>query len=483
MNPTITILEEENLFIQQFQLSNLSQLSYYVESKGIAAVINPVRDICFYSQLAISRNASIQFILLTEIPCDYISGHLTLQKLFQAQIFVGPQSNCKFECKTLKETESIILGDYQLKQIYTPGHSMESCCYLLEHVTQSFKPVAIFSGNTLLIGDTCGINTAIAQTIEDQTYLASLLYDSLRQKILILQDTIIIYPGHTSGFRLAPSVQNGQKDTLLNQKLVNKSLQEITREQFIQHLLKISTEVPKNYYFINELNRNLQLADDLENKLQQAKQLISVDELLKLQQQGSIILDCRPYADFLNGFIDKSVNMSLSTKIELWISMMYSCKNNNFVIICQIGKEEETFTRLARIGLDFAIKGTLQGGIDSYIQSGKVLQKVPNIDAAKFKNEIYQQQAPYSMDVRDEQDFQVGHLDNSLNVPISQMSEAFSSNIDHFPKDQPIYVFCNGGGRAPLGCSILKANGYQNVVHVVGGMSKLKENGIQLIKE
>ncbi|KAL4483344.1 hypothetical protein ABPG72_007986 [Tetrahymena utriculariae] len=483
MNPTITILEEENLFIQQFQLSNLSQLSYYVECKGIAAVINPVRDICMYSQLAISRNASIQFVLLTEIPCDYISGHLNLQKLLQPQIFVGPQSNCKFEYKTLKETEVILLGDYQLRQIYTPGHSMESCCYLLENATQNCKPLAIFSGNTLLMGDTCGINTAQAQTIEDQTYLASLLYDSLRNKILTLQDTIVIYPGHTSGYRLAPTTQNGLKDTLLNQKLVNKSLQEITREQFIQQILKISTEVPKNYYFISQLNRDLLQADELESKLQQARQYVSVDEFLKLQQQGSIILDCRPYADFLNGFIEKSVNMTLSTKIELWISMMYSCKNNNFVIICQTGKEEETFTRLARIGLDFAIKGTLQGGIDTYIQSGKLLQKVPNIDAAKFKNEIYQQQAPYSMDVRDEQDFQAGHLENSLNVPICQMSEAFSSNIDHFPKDQPVYVFCNGGGRAPIGCSVLMSNGYQNVVHVVGGMSKLKENGIQLTKE
>ena len=456
--------------IDQIYTGCLAQGAYYIQSGREAVIIDPLREVAPYIQKAERNGARIKYVLETHFHADFVSGHLDLAKKTGATIVYGPQAAPAFEAYIARDGEELKLGDVTIEVIHTPGHTMESTCYLLKN--ESGKPVALFSGDTLFIGDVG--RPDLAQKVNeslDQEKLASLLYDSLRNKIMPLPDDVIVYPAHGAGSACGKNMSRETSDTLGHQKKTNYALRaDMTRKEFIKEVTEGLTE-PPSYFPLNVL-MNIKGYESIDQVLERGQQALEPDEFeAAANDTGALILDTRSAEIFARGFIPNSINIGIDGSFAPWVGALIPDITQEILLVTEEGREEEVVTRLARVGYDHTI-GFLKGGFDAWKEAGKEIDHVPSVTAEELV-ELAEKKALHIVDVRKESEFEEGHIKGAINAPLDHINESMAK----LDKDQTYYLHCAGGYRSMVFNSILRARGFDNLVDVKGGYKVLAATG------
>ncbi|MBL7735370.1 MAG: MBL fold metallo-hydrolase [Chitinophagaceae bacterium] len=456
--------------IEQIYTGCLAQGAYYIESKGEVAIIDPLREVQPYIARADRNGAKIKYVLETHFHADFVSGHIDLARKTGAAIVYGPTAKPSFDAYIAKDNEELPLGDIKIRVLHTPGHTMESVCYLL--INEKGKPVGLFSGDTLFIGDV-GRPDLAQKVSADLTpeKLAGHLYDSLRNKILPLPDDIVIYPAHGAGSACGKNMSKETVDTLGNQKATNHALRPgLSREDFIKEALTGLTESPA-YFPLNVL-MNIRGYDSIDQVLQRGKQAFSPDEFEEVANQtGALILDTRNVESFKRGFIPNSIFIGIDGNFAPWVGALIPDIKQQILLVAEPGREEEAITRLARVGYDHCI-GYLEGGFEAWKNAGKEIDAIDAITPEALAEMAEKNDLPI-LDVRRQSEYDSEHALGAINMPLDHINDHTVDMI----KDKTYYVHCEGGYRSVIFNSILKARGYDNLVDVSGGFKKLKESG------
>jgi hydroxyacylglutathione hydrolase len=457
--------------IEQIYTGCLAQGAYYLESDGEAAVIDPLREVQPYVEKAERRNAKIKYVFETHFHADFVSGHQDLAAKTGAQIVYGPtEMNLGFEATIAKDNQEFPLGKAKIRVLHTPGHTMESVCYLL--INEEGKEKAIFTGDTLFIGDVGRPDLAQKVSSElTQEKLAGHLYDSLRNKLMPLSDDLIVYPAHGAGSACGKNMSKETSDTLGNQKKVNYALQDMSKEQFIKEVLTGLTPPPA--YFPQNVMMNIRGYESIDAVMERGEKPLSPEEFeTAANETGALILDTRAPQDFAKGFIPNSINIGIDGSFAVWVGAMIPDLKQEILLVTEEGREEEVITRLARVGYDFAI-GYLKGGFESWKESGKEVDSIESISVAELAEIKSRDPQIQLLDVRKESEYKSEHVVGAENTPLDFINESMAQ-VD---KDKTYYVHCAGGYRSMIFNSILRARGYQNLVDVKGGFKDLKESG------
>lgn len=457
--------------IEQIYTGCLAQGAYYIESDGEAAVIDPLREVQPYIEKADRRNAKIKYVFETHFHADFVSGHQDLAAKTGAQIVYGPtEMHMGFDATIAKDSQEFLLGKIKIRVLHTPGHTMESVCYLL--INEEGKEEAIFTGDTLFIGDVGRPDLAqkvIADLTQDK--LAGHLYDSLRNKIMPLPDDLIVYPAHGAGSACGKNMSKETSDTLGNQKKTNYALQEMTKEQFIKEVLTGLTPPPA--YFPQNVRMNIQGYDSIDTVMERGERPLTPEEFeAAANETGALILDTRAPEIFAEGFVPNSINIGIDGSFAVWVGAMIPDLKQQILIVAEEGREEEVITRLARVGYDFAI-GYLKGGIQSWLQSGKEVDSIRSISVEELADIKSEDTEVQLLDVRKQSEFVSEHVVGAANAPLDFINDSMGK-VD---KDKTYYVHCAGGYRSMIFNSILRARGYHNLIDVKGGFKDLKESG------
>lgn len=457
------------MHIEQFYTSCLSEAAYYIESNGEAAIIDPLRDIKSYIDIAKERNCTIKYIFETHFHADFVSGHLELQKATGATIVYGPNAKTNFPIYQAKDGEVISIGNIGVKILHTPGHTMESTCYLLQD--ESGKPHCIFTGDTLFLGDVGRPDLAqkgAELTMED---LAGTLYDSLQSKIIPLPDDLIVYPAHGAGSSCGKSLSKETFDTLGNQKKTNYALQPQTKEEFVKAVIE-GLAAPPQYFPINaQINKSGY--GSLDSITTSGLTALSNAEVAKLSfQEDVFLLDTRNELVFTQGFVPNSINIGLNGRFAEWAGSLIPF-DKKIIIIAEKGKVEESIIRLARVGLDNII-GHLAGGFEAWQEAGLPIDLIIDIEADELAMDIVHDGNAVVVDVRKESEFADGHIDIAKNLPLSEMTDP--GNLSFIDEKDNMYIHCAGGYRSVIAASMLKKQGYHNLRNVLGGWASIKNN-------
>ena len=454
--------------IEQIYTGCLAVAAYYIESNGEAAIIDPLRETAPYIRKAEKDNARIKYIFETHFHADFVSGHVELAEKTGATIVYGPKANCGFNCYSATDGEAFKVGKVTLKVLHTPGHTPESTTYLL--LDEEGKQHCIFTGDTLFIGDVGRPDLAIKSDVTQED-LAGMLYDSLRTKIMVLPDDLIVYPAHGAGSACGKSMSKETFDTLGHQKLVNYALQPITKQQFIKEITDGLLPAPQ--YFAKNAMMNKEGAGSLDKVYAHGLKKLSAAEFeVIVEEAGALVLDTRDPQVFAKGFIPNSINVGLNGQFAPWIGALITDLNQAIVIVCDEGKEEETVRRLARVGYDNTL-GYLNGGIANWQNAGKVIDTVTSISADEFANR-YATNELHVLDVRKPGEYAGGHVANAENKPLDFINE-WTGDLN---RDETYYVHCAGGYRSMIASSILKARGFENLVEVQGGYGAIAKTSI-----
>lgn len=453
--------------VEQIYTGCIAHAAYYIESNGVAAVFDPLREVQPYLDRAASDNAKIKYVFETHFHADFVSGHLDLQKKAGSEIVFGPGAKPAYKATTATDGQIFELGDYKIKVIHTPGHTMESTTYLL--IDENGDEHGIITGDTLFIGDVGRPDLAqhvVSELTEEK--LAGHLYDSLRNKIMPLSDDLIVYPNHGAGSACGKMMSKETTDTLGNQKKVNYALQEMTKAEFIKTLLTGLTAPPG--YFPQNVLMNIKGYESLDTVMDRATKPLSPDAFeLLANESGALMLDTRNASDFARGFIPNSINIGLDGNFAQWVGEMIPDVKQEILLITDAGKEEESITRLSRVGYDFTI-GYLKDGFKSWSQSGKDVETINRITSQEFEKQ-YNTEKPLVIDVRKESEYNSEHVIDAVNVPLNQINQ----HLSQFPKEKPFIVHCAGGYRSMIASAILKQRGWDNFVDVIGGFKDIKE--------
>jgi glyoxylase-like metal-dependent hydrolase (beta-lactamase superfamily II)/rhodanese-related sulfurtransferase len=457
--------------IEQIYTGCLAQGAYYIESNGEAIVIDPLREVQPYIQKAERNNAKIKYVFETHFHADFVSGHIDLAKATGAKIVYGPTANPDFEAHIATDGEELKLGNVTFKVLHTPGHTMESTCYLLKD--ENGKDVAIFTGDTLFIGDVGRPDLAqkvVADLTQDK--LAGYLYDSLRKKIMPLADELIVYPAHGAGSACGKNMSKETSDTLGHQKATNYALRaNMTKEEFIKEVLTGLTAPPQ--YFPLNVMMNIHGYDSITEVIERGTHALSVDAFeTAANETGALILDTRDPQIFAKGFIPNSINIGVDGSFAPWVGTMIPDIKHEILLVTEPGREEEVVTRLARVGYDYAI-GYIKGGFDEWKKSGKEIDSIKSINADEFAEIIKKNPDTNILDVRKKSEYDSEHLAKAENTPLDFINDSMLK-VD---KNKSYYVHCAGGYRSMIFASILKARGYDNLIDVNGGFKALKETG------
>lgn len=456
--------------IEQIYTGCLAQGAYYITSNGDAVIIDPLREVEPYVKRAEKDKVKIKYVLETHFHADFVSGHLDLAKQTGATIVYGPTAQPAFEAYIAKDGEELKVGDLVIKVLHTPGHTMESTCFLLKD--ENGNDVAIFTGDTLFIGDV-GRPDLAQKVAEDLTQdkLAGYLYDSLHNKILPLADDIIVYPAHGAGSACGKNMSKETTDTLGRQKKVNYALQPMSKEEFIKKVTDGLTPPPA--YFPENVRMNIQGYESFENVLDRGLSSLSPEEFEDAANQYSaLILDTRSADQFAAGFIPNSINIGVEGSFAPWVGALIPDVQQPILLVADPGKEEEVVTRLARVGYDNTL-GFLQGGFDTWLQEGREVDTIESISVEELVRRKKEEGELHILDVRKPGEFESEHVVNAENVPLDYINE----QIDEVSKDKTYYVHCAGGYRSMIFTSILRARGYENLVDVKGGFKSIKDSG------
>lgn len=458
--------------VQQIYTGCLAQGAYYIESDGEVAIIDPLREVNPYLDKAKKDKAKIKYIFETHFHADFVSGHLTLAKETGAPIIYGPQANPDFESITAKDGQEFPLGNSTIVALHTPGHTLESTTYLLRDKTG--KDIAIFSGDTLFLGDVG--RPDLAQKGKDMTQedLAGMLFDSLRNKIMPLSDDITVYPAHGAGSACGKNMMKETVDTLGNQKKMNYALREdMTREEFIEEVTNGLLPPPK--YFPLNVKMNKSGYDDIETVLDRGMKALTPEAYEVLANEAdALILDVRHQDEFVKGHIPQSIFIGLDGGFAPWVGALIGDTSQPLLIIAPEGREEEAITRLSRVGFDNTL-GYLKGGFDAWKKTGKEYDIISGVNAETLKT-LIRDNTTSVFDVRKEGEYISEHILGAQNTPLDFLND----HLTQFPEKEPFYIHCAGGYRSVIAASILKKRGIHNLVDIKGGFKAIKEIGIKL---
>jgi hydroxyacylglutathione hydrolase len=458
--------------IEQIYTGCIAQAAYYLESNGEAAIFDPLREVQPYIEKAKKDNAAIKYIFETHFHADFVSGHLDLAQKTGAQIIYGPTAQPAFSAVIATDGQEFKVGNYTIKAIYTPGHTLESTCYLLLDENNSMH--GIITGDTLFIGDVGRPDLAQALT-EDltQEVLASHLFDSLRNKIMVLPDNLIVYPSHGAGSACGKNMSKETTDTLGNQKLVNYALRaDMSREEFIAELLDGLGRPPA--YFPQNVMMNIHGYASLDTVINKGNIGLTPAQFEALANtSGALVLDVRHEDDFSFAHIPGSIFIGLNGSFAPWVGALIMDVNQPLLLVAPEGKETETITRLARVGFDNTL-GYLDGGIAAWQQAGFEADSVASVTVEDFAN-IFDEAKTIVVDSRKPGEFDGGHVVNALNIPLDFVNEQLSD----VPVDTEFYLHCAGGYRSVIMASILKARGYHNMINVEKGFGGIKNTSVK----
>jgi hydroxyacylglutathione hydrolase len=453
------------MFIKQLYTNCLSEAAYYIESEGEAAIIDPLRDVEEYLYLAKERNVTIKYILETHFHADFVSGHIDLSKATNAPIIFGPRAETRFPVTIAKDGEIFSVGKIQLQVLHTPGHTIESTCYLLKD--ENGKNHAIFTGDTLFVGDVGRPDLFSGELNKEE--LAGLLYESLQQKIMPLEDDVIVYPAHGPGSSCGKNLGADTFSTIGSQKQSNYALQQKTKEDFIKAVTEGLPEVPS--YFPINAKINKEGYESLDKVLQSGLTALSIEDFKNRIKDDVIVLDTRSADTFTDGFIPGSISIGLEGKFAEWAGSLLPF-DKPIILVTEAGKERETIVRLARVGFS-KIEGYLEGGFDAWKQAGEKIDLIINVEADELAMDIPFDDNLVVIDVRKEVEFGDGHVKGAINIPLSEMTDPGSmANIED---NHNLYVHCGGGYRSVIAASLLKRQGIHNLRNVIGGWAKIKE--------
>lgn len=458
--------------VEQIYTGCLAQGAYYVESEGEAVVIDPLRETAPYIEKAKKDGAKIKYIFETHFHADFVSGHVSLAEKTGAQIVFGPSAKTGYTSLVAKDGEEFTVGAIKVKVLHTPGHTQESSTFLL--IDEKGKEQAIFSGDTLFIGDVGRPDLAVKSDLS-QSDLAGMLYESLRTKIMTLPDDVTVYPGHGAGSACGKNISKETFDSLGNQKAFNYALRaDMSKKDFIIEVTTGLTAPPQ--YFPKNAVMNKEGYADIDEVLNQGTRALSFEEFEAIaNDSGALLLDTRSPQVFKDGFIPNSINIGIDGGFAPWVgALIVDLKQPILLIVCK-GRAEEVVTRLSRVGYDNTL-GYLKGGIEACKESGVELDSIESIDADEFKNRIKGNLKV--LDARKESEFASEHIDDSKveNFPL----DSINVNMNLLDKSKEYHIHCAGGYRSMITASILKSRGFENVIDVKGGFKSIKESGFKL---
>jgi glyoxylase-like metal-dependent hydrolase (beta-lactamase superfamily II)/rhodanese-related sulfurtransferase len=456
--------------IEQIYTGCLAQGTYYIVSGNEAAIIDPLREIQPYIEKAKKDGVTIKYIFETHFHADFVSGHIDLAKATGAQIVYGPTAKPSFEAYIAKDNEEFKLGDVSFKVLHTPGHTMESSCFLVRD--ENGKDNALFSGDTLFIGDVG--RPDLAQKAADMTQedLATLLYDSLRNKVMTLNDEVIVYPAHGAGSACGKNMSDETVSTIGMQKNTNYALRaNMTKEEFVKEVT--DGLLPPPSYFPENVRMNKEGYTSITEVLKKGLQSLSTAAFeVAANETGALVLDTRNPEHFVKGFIPNSINIGIDGSFAPWVGALIPDIQQNILLVCEPGREEEVVTRLARVGYDNVL-GYLNGGFAAWKADGKEVDTIDSISAFEYAHRSTLQPLEV-IDVRRKGEYDTQHVLNTKNAPLEQINE----NMAQFPAEKTFYLHCAGGYRSVIAASILKARGFNNIVNIEGGFDAINETEV-----
>ena len=455
--------------VEQIYTGCLAQGAYYIASNGEAVIIDPLREVGPYLDRAEKDGVTIKYILETHFHADFVSGHLDLAAKTGAKIVYGPTANTQFDCHIAEDGEVLKVGDVTIKVMHTPGHTMESTTYLLKD--ESGKDYAIFSGDTLFLGDVGRPDLAQKAASMTQEDLAGILFDSLRNKIMVLADDVIVYPGHGAGSSCGKNMSKETVGTIGEQKATNYALRaNMTKEEFVVEVT--DGLLPPPAYFPENVRMNKTGYESLDKVMERGLRPLSVDAFeAAATETEALILDTRHQDTFIHGFIPQSIFIGIKGSFAMWVGALIPDIKQEILIVADPGMEEEVVTRLSRVGYDNCI-GFLDGGFDAWKSSGKEIDALAQVTAEELKGITN----ATVVDVRKSGEYLSEHLIDAINVELDYINDQMSS----VPQEGTFYVHCAGGYRSVIASSILKARGYHNMVDVAGGFKAIKEAGLNV---
>ena len=460
------------MIVQQLYTNCLSEAAYFIADNGEAAVIDPLRDIDAYLKLAEEHNVKIKYIFETHFHADFVSGHLDLSQKTGAPIIYGPQTNASFKVQLAKDGEVFKVGNLEIKALHTPGHTLESTCYLLND--ENGNPYCIFTGDTLFVGDVGRPDLFSGNMTKEE--LAGMMYDSLQSKIKPLEDHIIVYPAHGPGSSCGKSLGPETFSTIGAQKASNYALQNMTKEAFVEEVTT-GLNTPPSYFPINaRINKEGYKAMD--EVMTDSSKALSISDFKAVVKGGAWILDTRPATKFTEGFVPESLSIGLDGRFAEWAGILLPF-TQDLVLVTEAGKEVESIIRLARVGLDKVV-GYLAGGFEAWQEADEKIDLIIDIEADELAMDMPHDDRMEVIDVRKPAEFEAGHVQGATNLPLSDMMDPL--NIAMVELDHNLYVHCAGGYRSVIAASILKREGFHNLRNVLGGWGKMKDQkGLKIV--
>jgi hydroxyacylglutathione hydrolase len=463
------------MFIKQLYTGCLSEAAYYIESDGVAAIIDPLRDIDSYVQLARERNAAIKYIFETHFHADFVSGHLDLQKATDAPIVYGPKTETSFPIHLATDGETFQLGKATIEVLHTPGHTVESTCYLLRD--ENGKPHAVFTGDTLFVGEVGRPDLSSGDMAKED--LAALLYDSINQKIASLPDDVVVYPAHGPGSNCGKNLGPATSSTIGEEKTTNYALQPQTKEAFIKAVTADLPAAPS--YFPINARINKEGYDSLEKILEAALTPLSPADVKKwMENEDTILLDTRPAGDFTKQFVPGSISIGLEGRFAEWAGSLLPF-DKPIILVTEAGMEKESAVRLARVGFS-QIHGYLAGGVEAWRKAGEAIDLIIDVEVDELAMDLPYDDHLIAIDVRREAEFGDGHVRGAINVPLNDLTDPGSmANIDEL---QNLYIYCGSGYRSVIAASLMKRQGIHNLRNVLGGFNAIHlQQGIEIVKD
>ena len=454
--------------IEQIYTGCLAQGAYYIVSEKEAAIIDPLRETKPYIDRLEKDGVKLKYIFETHFHADFVSGHLDLSKKTGASIVYGPTAEPDFEAIIAEDNQIFEIGNIKIKVLHTPGHTMESSTFLL--IDENGKETAIFSGDTLFLGDVGRPDLAQKSAHMTQEELAGLLYDSLQNKIVPLADDITVYPAHGAGSACGKNMQKETVDTLGNQKKTNYALKQPNKESFVREVLDGLSAPPK--YFGMNVALNKSGYESFENVLHQSNKPITAEDFEGVaEDSGALILDTRNAADFHQGFVPNSINIGLKGDFAPWVGAMIVDVHQPILLVSDPGTEEEVITRLSRVGFDHVL-GYLEDGFESWKNSGKEIDTIHRISAQEFATKFSEDSK--IIDVRKESEYDAEHVEDAFRRPLADINE-WANTLNN---DEHFFIHCAGGYRSMIAASILNSRGIRNFTEIDGGFNKIKETSV-----
>jgi len=460
------------MVVKQIYTGCLAQGAYYIESEGEVAIIDPLREVQQYIDMAQSRGAKIKYILETHFHADFVSGHVTLSQMTGAPIVYGPNADPSFEAIIAEDNQVFELGSSKIKVLHTPGHTMESTTYLL--FDEDGKEHAIFSGDTLFLGDVGRPDLAQKAAHMSQEDLAGMLFDSLRTKVMTLPDETIVYPGHGAGSACGKNMSKETIGSIGDQKKTNYALRsDMTKQEFVKEVT--DGLLPPPAYFPLNVKLNKEGYKDIKEVIARGDNALSPEALeVAANETSAVVLDVRDQQEFAKCHIPRSINIGIDGSFAPWVGALIKDVTQPIILVADEARIEEVITRLSRVGFDHII-GYLKGGMDAWNGAGKEVDQIDSISPEAFAK--IEKEANYPIfDVRKESEFLSEHVLKAENTPLDKLNDY----LVEFPSDGKFFIHCAGGYRSIIAASILKARGIHNMIEVQGGFDAIKQTNIQV---